>query len=156
MLWHETRRRFASTVKASTGSASGVCHTACTNSVEGTGEDAAVYLTVLKQLTLVPTYFGLKQRSLIGQIEMMNGTLLKYTPNAKLVYNNSPSFNWTLNFRQQAYDAMVEAGEDVSALRDVLANECWIWRNWICLNELMTRFAHSKRMRLVKQVSSTT
>ena len=25
-------------------------------------------------------------------------------PNAKLVYNNSPSFNWTLNFRQQAYD----------------------------------------------------
>jgi len=36
-------------------------------------------------------------------------------PNAKLVYNNSPSFNWTLNFRQQAYDAMVEAGADVSA-----------------------------------------
>jgi isocitrate lyase len=26
-------------------------------------------------------------------------------PNAKLVYNNSPSFNWTLNFRQQVYDA---------------------------------------------------
>ena len=35
-------------------------------------------------------------------------------PNAKLVYNNSPSFNWTLNFRQQAYDAMVAAGKDVS------------------------------------------
>ena len=26
-------------------------------------------------------------------------------PNAKLVYNNSPSFNWTLNFRQQVFDA---------------------------------------------------
>jgi isocitrate lyase len=26
-------------------------------------------------------------------------------PNAKLAYNNSPSFNWTLNFRQQVYDA---------------------------------------------------
>ena len=25
-------------------------------------------------------------------------------PDAKLVYNNSPSFNWTLNFRQQVYD----------------------------------------------------
>ena len=24
-------------------------------------------------------------------------------PNAKLVYNNSPSFNWTLSFRQQVY-----------------------------------------------------
>jgi isocitrate lyase len=29
-------------------------------------------------------------------------------PNAKLVYNNSPSFNWTLNFRQQAFDRMVK------------------------------------------------
>jgi len=36
-------------------------------------------------------------------------------PNAKLVYNNSPSFNWTLNFRQQVYDAWVAAGKDVSA-----------------------------------------
>ena len=38
-------------------------------------------------------------------------------PNAKLVYNNSPSFNWTLNFRQQAYDAMLEEGKDVSAYK---------------------------------------
>lgn len=42
-------------------------------------------------------------------------------PNAKLVYNNSPSFNWTLNFRQQAYDAMAAAGKDVSIyIRDKL------------------------------------
>ena len=40
----------------------------------------------------------------------------KSIPNAKLVYNNSPSFNWTLNFRQQVYDAwMTAAGKDVSA-----------------------------------------
>ncbi|MFX8207340.1 isocitrate lyase, partial [Acinetobacter baumannii] len=32
----------------------------------------------------------------------------------KLAYNNSPSFNWTINFRQQVYDAMKEAGKDVS------------------------------------------
>ena len=35
-------------------------------------------------------------------------------PNAKLVYNNSPSFNWTLNFRQQVYDRWERAGKDVS------------------------------------------
>ena len=39
----------------------------------------------------------------------------KTVPDAKLVYNNSPSFNWTLNFRQQIFDAMVEEGKDVSA-----------------------------------------
>jgi isocitrate lyase len=36
-------------------------------------------------------------------------------PNAKLVYNNSPSFNWTLNFRQQVFDAWTQEGKDVSA-----------------------------------------
>lgn len=36
-------------------------------------------------------------------------------PNAKLVYNNSPSFNWTLNFRQQVYDAMKGQGKDISS-----------------------------------------
>jgi len=45
--------------------------------------------------------------------DMMN-EVRKEIPDAKLVYNNSPSFNWTLNFRQQAFDAMVAAGEDVS------------------------------------------
>ena len=46
--------------------------------------------------------------------DMMN-EVRKEIPNAKLVYNNSPSFNWTLNFRQQAYDRWVEEGKDVSA-----------------------------------------
>ena len=36
-------------------------------------------------------------------------------PNAKLAYNNSPSFNWTLNFRQQVFDAWEKDGKDVSA-----------------------------------------
>jgi isocitrate lyase len=35
-------------------------------------------------------------------------------PNAKLAYNNSPSFNWTLNFRQQVFDAWTEEGRDMS------------------------------------------
>ncbi|WP_175915484.1 MULTISPECIES: isocitrate lyase [unclassified Burkholderia] len=51
----------------------------------------------------------------IAQIGGMVSEIRKVIPNAKLVYNNSPSFNWTLNFRQQAYDAMKAAGQDVSA-----------------------------------------
>ncbi|MGX7000310.1 isocitrate lyase [Caballeronia sp. KNU42] len=51
----------------------------------------------------------------IAQIGGMVNEIRKVIPNAKLVYNNSPSFNWTLNFRQQVYDAMKAAGNDVSA-----------------------------------------
>jgi isocitrate lyase len=50
----------------------------------------------------------------IGQIGAMVDEIRKAVPNAKLVYNNSPSFNWTLNFRQQIFDAWSEAGQDVS------------------------------------------
>jgi len=46
----------------------------------------------------------------IGQIGAMVDEIRKAVPNAKLVYNNSPSFNWTLNFRQQIFDAWSEAG----------------------------------------------
>ena len=51
----------------------------------------------------------------VGQIGAMMDEIRKVVPNAKLVYNNSPSFNWTLNFRQQIFDAMTEAGDDVAA-----------------------------------------
>ena len=51
----------------------------------------------------------------IAQIGGMVSEIRKVIPNAKLVYNNSPSFNWTLNFRQQVYDAMKTEGKDVSA-----------------------------------------
>jgi isocitrate lyase len=51
----------------------------------------------------------------IAQIGGMVRQIRKVIPNAKLVYNNSPSFNWTLNFRQQVYDGMKDRGEDVSA-----------------------------------------
>ena len=51
----------------------------------------------------------------IEQIASMVDRIREVVPNAKLVYNNSPSFNWTLNFRQQVFDAWAEAGKDVSA-----------------------------------------
>jgi len=51
----------------------------------------------------------------VHEIKGMMDQVREVHPNAKLVYNNSPSFNWTLNFRQQAFDAWTEAGKDVSA-----------------------------------------
>ena len=51
----------------------------------------------------------------IAQIAGMVDEIRKVIPNAKLVYNNSPSFNWTLNFRQQVFDAMQADGKDMSA-----------------------------------------
>lgn len=50
----------------------------------------------------------------IEQIAGMVDRVREVIPNAKLVYNNSPSFNWTLNFRQQVFDAWKEQGKDLS------------------------------------------
>ena len=51
----------------------------------------------------------------VGQIAEMVDRIREVVPNAKLVYNNSPSFNWTLNFRQQVFDAWQKEGKDLSA-----------------------------------------
>jgi len=60
----------------------------------------------------------------IGQIGAMMDEVRKVVPNAKLVYNNSPSFNWTLNFRQQVFDKMEENGSDMSTYkREALMDE---------------------------------
>lgn len=50
----------------------------------------------------------------VAEIAGMVNSVREVVPNAKLVYNNSPSFNWTLNFRQQAYDAWAAEGKDMS------------------------------------------
>jgi isocitrate lyase len=50
----------------------------------------------------------------IAQIAGMVDRIREVIPNAKLTYNNSPSFNWTLNFRQQVYDRWEKEGLDVS------------------------------------------
>jgi isocitrate lyase len=51
----------------------------------------------------------------VEQIAGMVDKIRETVPDAKLVYNNSPSFNWTLNFRQQVFDTWDEMGKDVSA-----------------------------------------
>ena len=51
----------------------------------------------------------------VEAIAAMVNRIKEQAPNAKLVYNNSPSFNWTLNFRKQAYKRWELAGKDLSA-----------------------------------------
>ena len=53
----------------------------------------------------------------VGQIAAMVNQIRAAVPNAKLVYNNSPSFNWTLSFRQQVFDTWSESGKDVSVYK---------------------------------------
>jgi isocitrate lyase len=54
----------------------------------------------------------------VAQIAAMVKEIRKSRPDAKLVYNNSPSFNWTLAFREQVYGDWKKAGKDVSAYPD--------------------------------------
>ena len=54
----------------------------------------------------------------VKQIAEMVNEVKKYVPDAKLVYNNSPSFNWTLAFREQVYREWDESGKDVSNYPD--------------------------------------
>jgi isocitrate lyase len=51
----------------------------------------------------------------VQQIAHMVNRVKEVVPNAKLVYNNSPSFNWTLNFRNQVYQEMLAEGENMTA-----------------------------------------
>ncbi len=49
----------------------------------------------------------------VAEIAGMVNSVREVVPDAKLVYNNSPSFNWTINFRQQVFDAWTEEGKDM-------------------------------------------
>ncbi len=51
----------------------------------------------------------------VEQIAGMVERIREAVPDAKLVYNNSPSFNWTLSFRQQVFDAWEADNQDLSA-----------------------------------------
>ncbi|WP_110710441.1 isocitrate lyase [Salinicola sp. CR57] len=52
----------------------------------------------------------------VGQIAGMVDRIRQVVPNAKLVYNNSPSFNWTLNFRQQVFDDWEREGRSLAGI----------------------------------------
>ena len=81
----------------------------------GTGEDRCVLDSITSLQHGADLLWIETEKPHIGQIGGMVDRIREVIPNAKLVYNNSPSFNWTLSFRQQVYDAWAEAGKDVSA-----------------------------------------
>ena len=81
---------------------------------EGTGEARCILDSVTSLQSGADLIWIETEKPHIGQIAEMMNEIKKVVPNAKLVYNNSPSFNWTLNFRQQVFDAWEQEGKDVT------------------------------------------
>ena len=81
----------------------------------GTGEDRCVLDSITSLQNGADLLWIETEKPHVEQIAGMMDRIRAVVPDAKLVYNNSPSFNWTLNFRQQIYDAMKAEGLDVSA-----------------------------------------
>lgn len=81
---------------------------------EGTGEDRCV-LDCINSLQNGSDLLWIEtEKPHVEQIAGMVDRIREVIPNAKLVYNNSPSFNWTLNFRQQVFDIWQAEGKDLS------------------------------------------
>jgi isocitrate lyase len=80
----------------------------------GTGEDRCVLDSIASLQNGADLLWIETEKPHIAQIAGMMDRIRAVVPNAKLVYNNSPSFNWTLNFRQQVFDAWTAEGRDVS------------------------------------------
>ena len=90
---------------------------------KGTGEERCILDSITSLQNGADLIWIETEKPHIGQIAAMMDEIKKVVPNAKLVYNNSPSFNWTLNFRQQVFDDMKESGDDISSYdRDDLMN----------------------------------
>ena len=81
---------------------------------EGTGEARCILDSITSLQSGADLIWIETEKPHIGQIAEMMNEIKKVVPNAKLVYNNSPSFNWTLNFRQQVFEAWEQEGKDVT------------------------------------------
>jgi len=81
---------------------------------EGTGEARCILDSITSLQSGADLIWIETEKPHIGQIAEMMNEIKKTVPNAKLVYNNSPSFNWTLNFRQQVFDAWEAENKDLS------------------------------------------
>ena len=90
----------------------------------GSGEDRVILDCITSLQNGADMLWIETEKPHVGQIAAMVNRIKEAVPNAKLVYNNSPSFNWTLSFRQQVFDSWKEEGKDVSAYeRDALMSE---------------------------------
>lgn len=81
---------------------------------EGTGEARVVLDCITSMQNGADLLWIETEKPHVEQIAGMVDQVRKHFPNAKLAYNNSPSFNWTLNFRWQVFDAWKAEGKDVS------------------------------------------
>ena len=82
---------------------------------EGTGIDRVVLDCITSLRHGADLLWIETEKPNVAQIAEMVNAVREVVPDAKLVYNNSPSFNWTLKFREQVYEEYVAAGKDVSA-----------------------------------------
>ncbi|SEN45398.1 isocitrate lyase [Sphingomonas gellani] len=80
----------------------------------GTGEDRCVLDCVAALRGGADLLWIETEKPHIEQIAGMVDRIREEVPSAKLVYNNSPSFNWTLNFRQQVFDRWEAEGRDMA------------------------------------------
>src|ERR1700742_2899642 len=76
----------------------------------GTGEDRCVLDCVTSLQNGADLLWIETEKPHIEQIAKMVDRIRAVFPTAKLAYNNSPSFNWTLSFRQQVFDAWSKQG----------------------------------------------
>jgi isocitrate lyase len=91
---------------------------------KGSGEDRVILDCITSLQNGADLLWIETEKPHVGQIASMVNRIREVVPDAKLVYNNSPSFNWTLSFRQQVFDTWSDAGRDVSAYdRDGLMDE---------------------------------
>ncbi|HEY4040605.1 MAG TPA: isocitrate lyase [Rhodopila sp.] len=81
----------------------------------GTGADRCVLDSITSLQNGADLLWIETEKPHVEQIASMMDRIRAVVPNAKLAYNNSPSFNWTLNFRQQVFDDWKSNGNEVSA-----------------------------------------
>ena len=80
----------------------------------GTGADRCVLDCIASLQNGADLLWIETEKPHVEQVASIVDRIREVVPDAKVIYNNSPSFNWTLNFRQQVFDAWEQAGKDVS------------------------------------------
>ncbi|RZM80738.1 isocitrate lyase [Pseudoalteromonas rubra] len=85
---------------------------------EGTEKDRVVLDCVTSLQSGADLLWIETEKPNVEQIAELVNRVREQVPNAKLVYNNSPSFNWTLKFREQVYAEWQAQGKDLSAYPD--------------------------------------
>jgi isocitrate lyase len=81
----------------------------------GTGEDRCVLDCITSLQNGADLLWIETEKPNVDQIAGMVDRIRAVMPGAKLAYNNSPSFNWTLKFREQVLETWAKEGKDVSA-----------------------------------------